>query len=61
MPGIDLAGVVEAVGAEVTRFEPGDAVFGETVRGFSSGPERRRRSRELATAPEDALAHKPER
>lgn len=27
--GADLAGVVEAVGPKVTRFEPGDEVFGE--------------------------------
>lgn len=32
IPGTDMAGVVEAVGAGVTRFQPGDAVFGETVR-----------------------------
>jgi len=59
VPGIDLAGVVEAVGPEVTRFEPGDAVFGETVRGFqwANGGA----FAELATAPEDALVHKPER
>ena len=34
VPGTDLAGVVEAVGSGVTRFRPGDAVFGETIRGY---------------------------
>jgi len=31
--GIDLAGVVEATGASVTRFWPGDAVFGSSRHG----------------------------
>lgn len=33
IPGTDMAGVVESVGAGVTRFRPGDRVFGETIQG----------------------------
>jgi NADPH:quinone reductase-like Zn-dependent oxidoreductase len=33
IPGTDLAGVVESVGAGVTGFTPGDEVFGESIRG----------------------------
>jgi NADPH:quinone reductase-like Zn-dependent oxidoreductase len=49
VPGRDLAGVVEAVGAEVTRFAPGDEVFGMGTGTFA----------ELAVAPEGKLAPKP--
>jgi NADPH:quinone reductase-like Zn-dependent oxidoreductase len=31
VPGTDLAGVVESVGASVTRFRPGDEVFGQSL------------------------------
>jgi NADPH:quinone reductase-like Zn-dependent oxidoreductase len=31
VPGTDMAGVVEAVGAGVTRFRPGDEVFGQSI------------------------------
>ena len=31
IPGTDVAGIVESVGKRVTRFRPGDAVFGETI------------------------------
>lgn len=47
--GVDLAGHVEAVGGNVTRFRPGDMVFG-TGRGTFA---------EYATAREDRLAPKP--
>ncbi len=31
IPGTDMAGIVESVGENVTRFRPGDPVFGETI------------------------------
>jgi NADPH:quinone reductase-like Zn-dependent oxidoreductase len=34
IPGTDLAGIVEKVGAEVMEFQPGDEVFGESRRGM---------------------------
>lgn len=57
VPGTDLAGVVESVGKNVTRFQPGDEVFGETLRGFSwrNGGA----FAEYASVPEDVLALKP--
>jgi len=51
--GSDIAGRVEAVGTDVTRFRPGDEVYGDNLQlmgGFA----------EYTVAPESALAHKPE-
>jgi NADPH:quinone reductase-like Zn-dependent oxidoreductase len=50
--GADIAGVVEAVGAKVTRFQPGDEVFGVAV-GSAGG------FAEYASASENHLALKP--
>lgn len=57
VPGIDLAGRVEAIGPGVTRFEPGDEVFGEIVRGnqWRNGGA----YAEYAAVREDELAPKP--
>ncbi len=49
VPGYDLAGRVEAVGNNVTRFQPGDEVFGACTGTCA----------EYACAGEDELAHKP--
>lgn len=51
--GADIAGVVEAVGAEVSFFKPGDEVFGDIAGGGFGG------FAEYATAPEKLLAKKP--
>ncbi|KOU21793.1 NAD(P)-dependent alcohol dehydrogenase [Streptomyces sp. WM6368] len=48
--GMDVAGVVEAVGPDVTRFRPGDEVYGNCSGSFA----------EYACAKEGALAPKPE-
>ncbi len=51
--GLDAAGQVEAVGPDVTAFQPGDDVFGDlTAFGYGAFAE-------YACAPEDAWAHKP--
>ena len=51
--GLDVAGQVEAVGSDVTRFQPGDEVFGDlTAFGYGAFAE-------YASAPERAWAHKP--
>jgi NADPH:quinone reductase-like Zn-dependent oxidoreductase len=47
--GMDVAGRVEGVGEQVTRFRPGDAVFGWADGSYA----------EYASAPEDNLAPKP--
>jgi NADPH:quinone reductase-like Zn-dependent oxidoreductase len=50
--GSDIAGSVEAVGSGVSRFQPGDEVYGDNLQlrgGFA----------ECAVAPESALARKP--
>ncbi len=53
VPGLDIAGTVEATGSAVTRFAPGDEVLG-TCTWPSSGA-----CAEYARAAEDALVHKP--
>ena len=47
--GMDVAGTVEALGANVTRFQPGDEVFGWCDGSFA----------EYAIAPQEQLAAKP--
>jgi NADPH:quinone reductase-like Zn-dependent oxidoreductase len=51
--GLDVAGQVEAVGRDVTTFQPGDEVFGDLTQ-FGYGA-----FAEYASAPEHAWAHKP--
>ena len=49
--GFDMAGTVEAVGEKVTRFRPGDEVFGASERGGAYA--------EYVSVPEDGLVPKP--
>jgi NADPH:quinone reductase-like Zn-dependent oxidoreductase len=57
VPGTDVAGHVESVGKNVTHFQAGDEVFGESIRGLqwhNGGA-----YAEYASVPEEALALKP--
>jgi NADPH:quinone reductase-like Zn-dependent oxidoreductase len=57
VPGTDVAGLVESVGKDATRFGPGDEVFGEThmeLQWRNGGA-----FAEYASVPQDALALKP--
>jgi NADPH:quinone reductase-like Zn-dependent oxidoreductase len=56
VPGMDVAGVVEAIGSKVSRFKPGDEVFGATVfmRWFNGGA-----FAEYTAVRESMLAHQP--
>ncbi len=51
--GTDIAGVVESVGSEVTKFKPGDEVYGD-IGDYGMGG-----YAEYASAPEKVLAIKP--
>lgn len=57
VPGTDVAGHVESVGRNVKELQPGDEVFGESVRGhqWHNGGA----FAEYVSVPEDALALKP--
>jgi NADPH:quinone reductase-like Zn-dependent oxidoreductase len=53
IPGVDIAGQVEAVGADVKKFQPGDEVYGDIFEvGFGAYAE-------YVTVPENVLALKP--
>jgi NADPH:quinone reductase-like Zn-dependent oxidoreductase len=57
IPGTDLAGQVESVGRNVTRFRVGEEVFGESLRGFqwrNGGT-----FAEFVAVPEEILEAKP--
>ena len=56
VPGTDVAGHVESVGKNVTQFQQGDEVFGETIKGhqWTNGGA----YAEYVSVPEDSLALK---
>ena len=63
-PGVDVAGEVAATGAQVTRFHPGDQVFGLCVddpgaRGVAAWMHKQGSFAEYACVPEGMLAVKP--
>ena len=56
VPGIDLAGIVERVGAGVEALAPGDAVYGVSAKAFAGAGT----FAEYATVGADTIAPKPE-
>jgi NADPH:quinone reductase-like Zn-dependent oxidoreductase len=57
--GIELAGVVEEVGEEVTKFKPGDEVFGSTGFGFGAYAEYVCIPEEASSSDDGGITYKP--
>ncbi|MBD3275788.1 MAG: zinc-binding dehydrogenase [Candidatus Marinimicrobia bacterium] len=53
IPGVDIAGIVEAVGSGITKFQPGDEVYGDLSESGFGG------FAEYACTDEKALSKKP--
>ena len=54
IPGVDMAGIVESVGADVKRFKPGDEVYGDVLEASTGA------FAEYVSVPEDiAITFKP--
>ena len=57
--GIELAGIVEAVGDEVTKYKPGDEVFGGAGFGFGAYAEYICIPEDASSADDGSITHKP--
>ncbi|MEL6592043.1 MAG: alcohol dehydrogenase catalytic domain-containing protein, partial [Bacteroidota bacterium] len=53
IPGTGFAGVIEAVGAEVSRYQIGEEVFGESIKVFGT------QAQYLCLPEDDLFMHKP--
>jgi NADPH:quinone reductase-like Zn-dependent oxidoreductase len=59
VPGTDLAGIVESIGRSITRFQPGDEVFGQSL--VANLWRHGGAFAEYASVPEDRFETKPAR
>ncbi|MFW9871401.1 MAG: NAD(P)-dependent alcohol dehydrogenase [Candidatus Thorarchaeota archaeon] len=57
--GIELAGVVEEIGEKVTKYKPGDEIFGSTGFGFGAYAEYVCISEDADSSDDGSITHKP--